>query len=166
MKYALCFLLLAMLLFFSCKHELDVNNCRNKLMDGLKSDKICSSTPSPGPNEVFVVVEDLPFFPGCDSIANKAHRKECSDEKILEFIYENLQYPAEAINEMLEGSVVVQFVIETDGCVGQIEIVKDIGCGCGNEAMRIIEQMPFWQPGKQRGIPVRVLYNLPIRFEL
>lgn len=116
--------------------------------------------------EIFKVVEDNPAFPGCEDIVDKAEKKKCSDEKMLQFIYSNIKYPAIARENGVEGMVVVRFVVEKDGSITNPTVVRDIGAGCGEEALRIVQIMPKWEPGKQRGRPVRVQFNLPIRFKL
>lgn len=120
--------------------------------------------------EIFVVVEDMPTFPGCDHITDKADRKKCSDERLMTFLYERVQYPNIARENGVEGTVVVQFVVETDGTVSDYKVLRDIGAGCGEEAMRLVAAMnelpERWTPGKQRGNPVRVMFTLPIRFKL
>jgi len=62
--------------------------------------------------------------------------------------------------------VVVSFVVEKDGSVTDPKILRDLGGGCGKEALRIVQAMPKWVPGKQRNQPVRVQFNLPVRFKL
>ena len=120
--------------------------------------------------EIFVVVEDMPLFPGCASLPDKAARKRCSDERMMAFLYENVEYPSIARENGVEGTVVVQFVVETDGSIGNVSVLRDIGAGCGEEATRLITSMnnlpEKWTPGKQRGHPVRVMYTLPVRFKL
>lgn len=122
--------------------------------------------PAPKEDEIFKVVEDQPAFPGCESVTNKDEKKKCSDEKMLQFIYSNIKYPAIARENGVEGTAVIRFVVEKDGSITAPEIVRDIGAGCGEEAMRVVKMMPHWNPGKQRGRPVRVQFNLPIRFKL
>lgn len=131
----------------------------------LISDKTCNPNLE-DTNEIFKVVEDSPAFPGCEDILNKSEKKKCAEEKMLEFIYGNLIYPQQAIDEGIEGTVVVSFTVGTDGCISHIKVIKDIGGGCGHEALRICELMPDWEPGEQRGNPVRVQFNLPIKFKL
>jgi protein TonB len=108
----------------------------------------------------------MPTFPGCEHIGNKTERKACSDSTMFAYIYEHLVYPEEAKEKGVEGMVVVTFMVDTTGCLAGIEVVRDIGCGCGKEAQKVIQTMPFWNPGKQRGNKVAVMYNLPVRFEL
>jgi len=116
--------------------------------------------------EIFKVVEDQPSFPGCENISDKAEKKKCADEKMLQFIYGNIKYPAIARENGVEGMVVVKFVVEKDGSITAAEVVRDIGAGCGAEALKVVNMMPKWEPGKQRGRPVRVQFNLPVKFKL
>lgn len=116
--------------------------------------------------EIFKVVEDQPAFPGCENISDKAEKKKCADEKMLQFIYGNIKYPAIARENGVEGMVVIKFVVEKDGSITQAEVVRDIGAGCGQEALRVVGLMPKWEPGKQRGRAVRVQFNLPVKFKL
>lgn len=133
----------------------------------------CPPAPPPPPSveEVFRVVEEMPRFPGCEEMnGSAAEIKICADEKMMQFIYGNLQYPAKARADGIEGMVVVSFVVGQDGRIRDIEIVRDIGGECGLEVKRLIQLMIdryiLWIPGKQRGRPVDVQYNLPVRFRL
>ena len=103
--------------------------------------------------EVFVVVEEDPEFPG-------------GMKAMLAFIEKNLVYPEEAKAAGIEGKVYVSFTVEKDGSISNVKILRDIGYGCGDEVVRIVKLMPKWNPGKQRGVPVRVRYNLPVQFIL
>ena len=87
-------------------------------------------------------------------------------QKLLEFIETNLVYPQEAIDAGIEGKVYVGFYIEKDGAISDAQVLRGIGYGCDEEALRVIGLMPKWIPGKQRGQCVRVRYMLPIKFEL
>lgn len=129
--------------------------------------------PPPSPKidtTVFKVVEDMPRFPGCEHLP-KEERKACSDKKLLDFIYDHIIYPAEAKEKGITGTVVVSWVVEKDGTMTSFEIKKDIGGGCGAEVLRVLNLMNEkgirWTSsggGKSRARPVRVQYNLPIRF--
>jgi periplasmic protein TonB len=120
-------------------------------------------------NEVFKIVEEMPRFPGCEDLETQAEKKTCADAKMLDYIYSNLVYPAEAIEKNVVGLVVLQFMVETDGFISEIKIGREIGYGCGQAALDVIESMntleKAWRPGHQRGKPVRVLYTLPIKFD-
>lgn len=103
--------------------------------------------------EIFVIVESMPEYPG--GIA-----------ALYQYINEQIKYPATAKEIGIQGRVFVTFVIETDGSVSSVEVLRGIGGGCDEEAVRVVQSMPRWKPGKQRGIPVRVRYNLPVKFTL
>ena len=127
--------------------------------------------PEPEVEEIFKVVEEMPRFPGCEDMsASTAEKKACADKKMLEFIYSHIKYPAIARDNGIEGTVIVQFVVDKDGRVSESQVLRDVGGGCGAEAQRIVKlmnEMPEkWTPGKQRGIPVRVMFTLPVRFKL
>ncbi|RMG86514.1 MAG: energy transducer TonB [Bacteroidetes bacterium] len=127
--------------------------------------------PQPKVEEIFKIVEDMPRFPGCEDLGlSKDERKKCADKKLYEFIYQHLKYPPLARENNVEGLVVVQFVVEKDGTVTGAKVVRDIGAGCGDAALQVVlkmNEMPErWTPGKQRGRPVRVMFNLPVRFKL
>ncbi len=103
--------------------------------------------------EVFLVVEEDPEYPG-------------GMEELYKFVGKNLQYPALAKENNITGRVYVSFVVEKDGSVSKVKVLKEIGGGCGNEAMRVVKMMPKWKPGKQHGRAVRTQFTLPVMFEL
>ncbi|MFT4567535.1 MAG: protein TonB [Saprospiraceae bacterium] len=119
--------------------------------------------PAPDVEEIFKVVEQMPLFGGCTD-------KACSDKKLIQFLYKSLKYPAIARENGVEGRVYIQFVVERDGKVTDGKIVRDIGAGCGEAALKVVNSMndlaQAWKPGKQRGQSVRVLYTLPVTFKL
>jgi periplasmic protein TonB len=115
----------------------------------------------------YIVVEDMPRYKGCeDTHDNKKEREACATGKLMEYIYKNIRYPQVARENRIEGTVVIQFTIEKDGSVTDINILKEIGGGCGAEAARVVKGMPDWIPGKQRGRAVRVRYSLPVKYKL
>ncbi len=126
--------------------------------------------PPPKEEEIFVIAEDMPRFPGCENLGSKKEKEECAQKKMLEFIYANIKYPPIARENGVEGTAVVTFVVEKDGTVKDVKVVRDIGAGCGDEALRVVELMNKkslkWTPGKQRGKAVRVQFNLPVKFKL
>jgi TonB family protein len=111
------------------------------------------SNSSQEPKEIFTVVEEQPGFPG-------------GDEARIKFLQSNLKYPEEAKELGIQGKVYITFVVETDGSLNDIKVLRGIGGGCDEEAIRLVKNMPKWIPGKQRGVPVRVQFNLPINFRL
>ena len=125
----------------------------------------------PEEETIFKVVEDMPRFPGCEGKGlGKAELKKCAEEKMLEFIYGNIKYPAVARENGIEGRAIIQFVVQKDGTVQDIKVVRDPGGGTGKEAERVIKMMNSmpkkWIPGRQRGKPVKVQYTLPVKFSL
>ena len=103
--------------------------------------------------EIFTVVEENPTFPG-------------GDEARIQFLTSNMKYPTMARESGIQGKVYVTFVVEKDGRVTDVKILRGIGGGCDEEAVRVVKAMPRWNPGKQRGKSVRVQFTLPIQFTL
>jgi len=104
-------------------------------------------------DEIFDVVENQPTPPGGFEGWNK-------------YLSNNLKYPTQARRMGIEGTVYVAFVVNTDGSIQDVQVLRGIGGGCDEEAMRVVSAAPKWEPGKQRGKPVRVRMRLPIRFKL
>lgn len=102
---------------------------------------------------IFTVVEEMPGFPG-------------GDEARLKFLQDNIQYPQVAKESGISGTVYVSFVVDSKGRVTDVKVLRGIGGGCDEEAVRVIKIMPHWNPGKQAGKPVRVQFTMPIRFTL
>lgn len=103
--------------------------------------------------EIFTVVEEQPGYPG-------------GEEARISFLQQNIRYPEEAKELGIQGRVFVTFVVEVDGSITDVRVLRGIGGGCDEEAIRVVRAMPKWVPGKQRGVPVRVQFNLPIKFTL
>jgi periplasmic protein TonB len=103
--------------------------------------------------QIFMVVESMPEYPGGESA-------------LYTFLGENIKYPQMAKESGIQGRVFVTFVVERDGRVTDVRVLRGIGGGCDEEAIRVVQSMPKWTPGKQRGKSVRVQYNLPVKFTL
>ncbi|MGP1447573.1 MAG: energy transducer TonB [Candidatus Limimorpha sp.] len=103
--------------------------------------------------EIFTIVETMPSFPG-------------GQEKLMHYLATNIKYPQIARESNVQGRVYLSFVVEPDGSVSNVKVLRGIGAGCDEEAMRVVKAMPKWSPGKQRGKAVRVSYNLPVNFKL
>lgn len=103
--------------------------------------------------QIFTVVEEEPKFPG-------------GMEALYKYLGQNIKYPQLARENGITGKVYVTFVVEKDGSIANPRILRDIGGGCGAEAIRVVKAMPKWSPGKQRGKAVRVQFNLPVNFNL
>lgn len=125
--------------------------------------------PKPVVQEVeapLIIAEIMPRFPGCEDRAmSKEERKACADQALLDFIYARLEYPAVALENGITGTVIVRFVVEKDGSVTNMQVLRDIGGGCGQAVLKVVEMMPEWIPGSQQGRKVRVQFNLPVRFQ-
>lgn len=87
-------------------------------------------------------------------------------DALQRFLSENLQYPKEAQEKGVQGTVFVTFVVEKDGSVSNVMVLRSIGAGCDEEAVRVIKAMPKWTPAKHNGEIVRMQFNLPIKFVL
>jgi TonB family protein len=102
---------------------------------------------------VFTIVEEMPAYIGGEDKRNR-------------FLAENIFYPKTATNYGIQGTVYVQFIIDRNGSVTEAKILRGIGGGCDEEALRVVNMMPKWKPGRQNGKTVRVLFNMPIYFKL
>ncbi len=112
------------------------------------------------------IVDESPQFPGCEKGDNLEAYKACAQEKLFDFIQKEFSYPKYAKTLGIEGNVVIQFIVEKDGEITNAVILREIGGGCGKEALRIIRAMPKWNPGKQEGKTMRTLVQLPFTFKI
>lgn len=115
--------------------------------------------------DVYKVVDEMPRFPGCN-VGSQEEMKTCAQQKMLNYIYTNIKYPANAIKDDVQGTTVVRFIVRKDGSLTDIESVRKIGGGCDEESIRVVRSMPKWIPGKQAGQAVDVQFNLPIKYKL
>ena len=109
--------------------------------------------PEPEEEEIFMVVEDQPEFPG-------------GTAALLEYLRKNIKYPAICRENNIQGRVLVTFIVNKDGAIVEPEVVKSVNPSLDKEALRVSSQMPNWKPGSQRGKPVRVKYTVPVNFRL
>lgn len=110
-------------------------------------------SPSVEIEEVYQVVEIDPMFPG-------------GIEAMYEFLAQNIRYPQSARENNISGRVFLTFVVMADGSLANVRVIRGIGGGCDEEAVRVVKSMPKWIPGKSRGKAVNVQYNLPVNFSL
>jgi len=103
--------------------------------------------------EVFMVVEDMPEFPG-------------GTAALMQYLQKNIKYPSICRENNIQGRVLVTFIVNKDGAVVEPEVVKSVNPSLDKEALRVISTMPKWKPGSQRGKPVRVKYTVPVNFRL
>jgi len=147
-------------------------------------DEVIVPKPTPQPEApappVFVpepVVEDappikfaekMPMFSSskCNGFDTYEESKACAEKEMLQFIYKNIKYPNIARENGIEGMTVIRFVVSKKGEVQQAEILRDLPGGLGEEALRVVNKMPKWKPGRQGGRNVAVYFNLPVKFKL
>ncbi|MBP6977824.1 MAG: energy transducer TonB [Lentimicrobiaceae bacterium] len=103
--------------------------------------------------EPYTFVEQMPDFPG-------------GEAALREYLMKNVTYPQLAKESDVEGTVYVTFIVDKNGNISDIKVLRGIGAGCDEEAVRVISKMPRWNPGKQNGRPVPVRFNMPIKFQL
>jgi len=106
-----------------------------------------------GEDVPFEIVDQMPQFPG-------------GEREMMRFIRNNLRYPMSAQANAVQGTVVLNFVVNREGKIVNIKVIKSVGFGCDEESVRVLEMMPLWSPGKQKGQTVLVSFTMPIRFVL
>jgi protein TonB len=114
---------------------------------------IADEKPKEEESKVFDVVEQMPEFPG-------------GQAALLKWITEHIKYPAVAEENGIQGRVIATFVVERDGSVTDVQVARGVDPSLDKEAIRVLKQMPRWNPGKQNGAPVRVKYTVPVTFKL
>lgn len=114
---------------------------------------VAQPEPKPEVEKVFDVVEQMPSFPGGPSA-------------LMEWLSNNVKYPVVAQENGVQGRVVVSFVVERDGSITDVKVVRGVDPSLDKEASRVVRAMPRWIPGKQNGSAVRVMYNVPVAFRL
>ena len=102
---------------------------------------------------IFMVVESAPSFPG-------------GTAALMQFLSDNLKYPMMAREANIHGTVFLSFIVSKTGEISDITVLRGIGGGCDEESVRVVKLMPKWEPGKQRGVPVKVRFTLPVKFIL
>ncbi|MCD8296723.1 MAG: energy transducer TonB, partial [Prevotella sp.] len=103
--------------------------------------------------KVFDVVEEMPSFPG-------------GQGALMEYLQKNIKYPVVAAENGIEGRVIVRFVVSKDGSISNVTVVRSVDSALDKEAIRVVESMPKWIPGKQNGASVNVNFTLPVTFKL
>ena len=103
--------------------------------------------------KIFTVVEQMPMYPG-------------GDAALMQYLRDNIHYPAVAAENGVQGRVVVGFVVEKDGSITDVNVMRSVDPSLDREAVRVVKGMPHWKPGKQNGSAVRVKYQVPVTFRL
>lgn len=103
--------------------------------------------------KIFDIVDEMPVFPG-------------GDHELIRYIEDNLDYPKDAMESGIEGRVFVKIIVEPNGSISNAKIIRGLGYGCDEEAVRVVESMPNWKPGRKNGETVRVNMAVPVNFKL
>lgn len=139
-------MILTFSIVFACFQLQAQEKKENSSQEIVKEDSVKKGDP------VFAFVEVMPEFPG-------------GDEGLISYLQKNIRYPKKAIKKEVEGTVNVEFIVNENGSISKAKVVKRIGSGCDEEALRVIKAMPKWAPGTQDGKKVRVYYTIPITFK-
>lgn len=118
-----------------------------------KEDIKAPEPPKHEENKIFTVVEQMPMYPG-------------GDAALMQYLSSNIHYPAVAAENGVQGRVVVGFVVERDGSITDVNVMRSVDPSLDREAVRVVKNMPRWTPGKQNGSAVRVKYQVPVTFRL
>lgn len=103
--------------------------------------------------KIYDIVDEMPVFPG-------------GDHELIRYIADNLDYPKDAMESGIEGRVFVKIIVEPNGSISNAKIIRGLGYGCDEEAVRVVESMPNWKPGRKNGETVRVNMAIPVNFKL
>ena len=143
------------MLLFSCgeseREEATSTVNRNTESAATRAEKSDSKKELTG--KVYEIVEDMPTFPG-------------GVTELMNYLSKNTHYPAVTKRDGIQGRVVVSFIVEPDGSISNVKLVRSVDANLDREALRVVSEMPNWTPGKQGGNKVRVRYSLPIAFRL
>ena len=131
------------------------NSCLLFLVLFVTANAVAQVLPEKSPNrdDTFIVVEQMPEYPG-------------GQAAMMKYISSSLIYPESAADRDLEGKVLVSFVVDKTGKVGDVKIKKSVNKDLDKEAIRVVKGMPLWKPGMQAGVPQNVQFYLPIMFKL
>ena len=138
----------------------DEEGVKDRNIEAVRSDIAVATPPPPPPapkpevsNKVFEVVEEMPSFPG-------------GQGALMSFLNSNIKYPVVAQENGVQGRVIVGFVVERDGSITDVKVMRSVDPSLDREAQRVVKAMPRWKPGKQNGSAVRVKYTVPVVFRL
>ena len=138
----------------------DEEGVKDRNIEAVRSDIAVATPPPPPPapkpevsNKVFDVVEEMPSFPG-------------GQGALMAFLSSNIKYPVVAQENGVQGRVIVGFVVEKDGSISDVKVMRSVDPSLDREAQRVVKAMPKWKPGKQNGSAVRVKYTVPVVFRL
>lgn len=110
--------------------------------------------------------EYMPSFGECDVTLSKVAYKQCSDSAMLQYFAKQIKYPAVARENGIEGRVILKFIIDENGKIQNPKVLRGVGGGCSQEALRVLNSMPKWRAGRHGGKNVKVNFTLPVYFKL
>lgn len=113
--------------------------------------------------------DEMPRFYSyeCEKIMDEKKRQKCADMAMLEVVYKNITYPRQAKKDGIEGTVVISFLIDMDGMASDFKVARSLRADLDQEALRVVrDKLVEWEPGKQKGMPVKTQFNMPVRFRL
>jgi periplasmic protein TonB len=120
--------------------------------------------------ELFSIVDEMPRFPGCEKIKNFDKKNECSKNKLLTYLGQNISIPLNLRDNVLEIKAVVQFEVTTNGTIEGVKIIRDPGFGLGEEVVRSVLSMnelkDRWIPAKKDNLPIKFNYTVPLNFKI
>jgi protein TonB len=137
--------------FQTSQKEDEIDTACTEVMKG--AIEIIPEPPIEGEVKIFDIVEQMPSFPG-------------GDKALFDYLSENIKYPEDCEETCVQGRVIVTFVVEKDGSITEAKVVKSVYPSLDEEALRVVNSMPKWRPGKQNGNSVRTKYTIPINFKL
>lgn len=153
------------------KNDVELKEHRTPIEEEFIESEMLEAVPPPRidtgkiDGETFTVVQEMPRFPGCEDLdISVDEKKKCAEKKMLEFIYQNIKYP-EVGADHFEEMTVISFIVNREGKIMDVKLLRGSET-LAEEYMRIVKSMPQWIPGKQRGKPVNVQFNLPLRIKL
>ncbi|MCF0056724.1 M56 family metallopeptidase [Dyadobacter sp. CY356] len=149
-SYLFAFVTIGMVALFVAGCEQKENDQLSETMEKLTESKKPVNLEG---KKIYTVVEQQPMFPG-------------GIEEMYKFLGQKIRYPKAAVDAGATGRVFLSFVVTETGEIGEIQVLKGIGHGCDEEAVRVLSLFPKWEPAKQDGVPVNVRYNLPINFQM
>ena len=115
--------------------------------------------------DVYEIVDEMPRFAGCDSTSGN-EAQQCTFKKLIEYIQADMKYPAAAKEENVEGVVMTSFIVDREGKITDAEVIDSLCESCDKEALRLVNAMPTWLPGKNNGTAVKVKMKLPFQFRM
>lgn len=118
------------------------------------------------PDKIHKITEKMPYLTSCEDLTGEDERRSCTQNAMLAYIYKHLKYPDVARQNEIEGTVIISFVVDKTGKLKDLEVVRDIGGGCGTAASKVIKGLSNWSPGYHNDHAVNVKYTIPISFKL